>query len=111
MEWAACLSSPIHNMSNAPPSYNDALKQQPSGNPAVSVTDYGGGSSTGLTAEEREAAQARAAAHHGDDSGDEDDVFLKAGLSADDRKSFDDEIRELPKGWVRCWDEKCVAQA
>jgi len=56
--------------------------------------------------EERERAQAQHDAADGSDSSDDEDGFLHPDMTENDRRSFDDEHRDLPEGWVRCWDPK-----
>jgi hypothetical protein len=105
-------------MTSEPPSYNDAIRAPPpgpaSGVPAISVSGPPGGSSAsgqghGLSVEERERAQAQHDASDSDSSDDEDGL-LHPEMTESDRRSFDDEYRDLPEGWVRCWDPKWVGQ-
>ncbi len=84
-------------MSAQPPPYHDAVKVSPptqtGANPAISVT-------------RPSASQAPYKDNDGYDTTDDEGEMLHPGMTDNDMKSFDDEHRDLPEGWVRCWDEK-----
>lgn len=74
---------------DAPPSYDKALSDQPA-NPARNAGSGGA-----------DLARTQSNASDGGDPFE--------GMSADERREMADEYRELPDGWVKCWDPKYVS--
>lgn len=72
---------------DAPPSYDKALGQPANANAAAG----GGGANLSRT-------------HSNSSEGG--DPF--EGMSPEERREMADEYRELPEGWVKCWDPKYV---
>ena len=107
--------------SDSPPSYQAAVGQpgQPGGpgrGPALKVTTPQGETRTasqdalGDTGTTRRPGHSRSASDVSDISDVESDGGVSPGLLDEEgRRSMDDEQRELPEGWVRCWDPKWVS--
>lgn len=70
---------------DAPPSYDKALSEQPA-NPAPARNSLN-----------------RTETNSTDVEGGGDPF---EGMSEDERREMADEYRELPDGWVKCWDPK-----
>lgn len=99
-------------MSNAPPTYDTAVNSHPMA-PQVAVTDAAGHQVSQPATDRTSHNNARVE----DDSDDSDDEYGSGflhphpagGFHGDARKSLesmDEEYRELPDGWVRCFDPK-----
>lgn len=93
-------------MSNLPPSY-DAV----AGSPKINVT-----APQGQSGKQNPASPADLRRQRTNESVSSVDSreFLQArhdGMDDDERRSFDDEHRDLPEGWVRCFDPKFVLPA
>jgi hypothetical protein len=82
-------------MSEAPPSYDRVTREAPP-NPAPGSNDtnhlQAGNTGSNLT---------RSTSATSDNGGDPFE-----GLSPDEQREFADEYRDLPEGWVKCWDPK-----
>lgn len=75
---------------DAPPSYDKAVAQ-----PQVNVT-----------APQDNLSRQRSNASTASTTSEPDVTHLAPGMTEDGRRSMDDERRELPEGWVRCFDPK-----
>ena len=94
-------------MSDAPPSYTAATGNKAT--PGVQVTDPQGethrANSTSVVSGQRP-GHARASSDAGSMLSDVSDGDLHLPGTDESRRSMDDERRELPEGWVRCFDPK-----
>jgi len=79
-------------MSQAPPSYDKVTRDAPP-NPAP------GPDGNHLQAGGNDLARTTSAT-----SNDDRDPF--EGLSPEEQREFADEYRDLPEGWIKCWDPK-----
>jgi hypothetical protein len=88
---------------DAPPSYDTATHDQP----AVRVTTPAGGTQPASSDASRPGGGLHRSRTNDSDSSDSDDGMLSPGLvNEEGRRSMDDERRDLPPGWVRCFDPK-----
>ena len=78
---------------DAPPSYDKAIVSNPDAR-----TTNGGSNGNGNGAD-----LTRSTSASSEGGGDPFE-----GLSEEERRELADEYRELPEGWVKCWDPKCV---
>lgn len=90
--------------SSAPPPYESAVNQD--GRPALNVTNPQGQTQKATSADQPGNLRRM-------QSSDSVSSVSTAGeyggtLDDDERRSLDDAGRELPKGWVRCFDPKSV---
>ena len=93
-------------MSNAPPPYAVAAGQQQA-QPAVNITNPGGATHRANSSDMMNKGQLNRMKSNdsmvSSDGGYDPHV---SDLKEDDRISMSDEMRDLPKGWVRCFDPK-----
>jgi hypothetical protein len=87
------LHQSINTMSAAPPSYDAVTSHAPNGQGQRDSNHLQAG---GHNLERTSSATSDAGG----------DPF--EGLSPDEQREFADEYRDLPEGWVKCWDPKSV---
>lgn len=104
-------------MTNLPPSYDAAVSGDPPSRNAASHTPNGQVTSSSASNPNPTSNQINGQVYDSDSDDDDDDFpgdgFVhphpSGGIHGDARKSFeslDEENRELPEGWVRCFDTK-----
>jgi hypothetical protein len=93
--------------SDQPPSYQNAVGSSQA--PALNVTEPSGETHRASSFPQPQQQ------HHGLERTTSNESFasdlssdggLGANIPEDGRRSMDDEMRDLPKGWVRCFDPK-----
>jgi len=88
---------------DAPPSYDTATN----GQPAVRVTTPAGNTQPASSdASNQGTAMERTRTNETESSDSSDDLLSPGLVDEEGRKSMDDERRDLPPGWVRCFDPK-----
>ncbi|KAI9639185.1 uncharacterized protein MKK02DRAFT_39475 [Dioszegia hungarica] len=89
--------------SDAPPSYYNAVTHS---QPQVNVTNPSGGTSapSATAGPVHDLALERQRSNASTASSASDNDHLAPGMTESGRRSMDDEARELPSGWVRCFD-------
>jgi hypothetical protein len=85
-------------MSDNPPSYYNAMSH-----PQVAVTNPAGRTAPAQAGPVHDLERQRSNASTASTVSDDND-HLAPGMTEDGRRSMDDEQRELPTGWVRCFD-------
>jgi hypothetical protein len=98
--------------SDAPPSYDNAINSNAQG-PALNITAPGGETHRASSFSEQPAQSGhnleRATSNESFMSDSTDGgLGARSSIPEDGRRSMDDEMRDLPKGWVRCFDAKFV---
>jgi hypothetical protein len=92
---------------DAPPSYHAAVQQNTNA-PSLNVTGTNGVThrQNSVPSVPQHQGLERVASNESYMSDSTDGGLHASHVPDDDRMSMDDEFRELPKGWVRCFDPK-----
>ncbi len=95
----------IDTMSGAPPPYETAT-----GKPSLNITSPQGQTHRANSKDgtNNQGNLQRMRSSDSVSSTVSSDGGFKSGVPEDDRRSMDDEMRDLPKGWVRCFDSKWI---
>lgn len=95
---------------SAPPPYDHAVTQPANqrGQPALNVTNPFGETHRANSADALNDTGNLQRMRSNDSTASSDGGFGMGEEPNETRRSMDDEMRDLPKGWVRCFDPKSV---
>ena len=103
----------MQQSSAPPPAYEAAVRNEQYGGPGSQATGPQGGQTAhqanSANTNQKGNLQRMTTNDSISSAGDYgEDQYGKSLVEDDDRRSMDDETRDLPKGWVRCFDPKSV---
>ena len=101
----------MQQSSAPPPAYEAAVRNEQYGGPGSATSPQGGQTrqpANSPNTNQRGNLQRMMTNDSIASTDDGNHQYGKSLVEDDDRRSMDDETRDLPKGWVRCFDPKSV---